>query len=87
MFIFNRNHVEPFYLAAQIYKWVALKKKMPGFEFEVQEKFKKLYGKMTEKEINKMSADEIFAVKEALARENEASDFGLRLYSEQKIKS
>lgn len=87
LFVFNKNNVEPFYLAAQIYKWVALKKKMPGFEFEVQEKFKKLYNKMTEKEINKLTADEIFAVKEALARENEAADFGLRLYSEQKIKT
>ena len=87
LFVFNRNNVEPFYLAAQIYKWVALKKKMPGFEFEVQEKFKKLYNKMTEQEINKLSTEEIFAVKEALARENEAADFGLRLYSEQKIKT
>lgn len=87
LFVFNKNNVEPFYLAAQIYKWIALKKKMPGFEFEVQEKFKKLYNKMTEKEINKLTADEIFAVKEALARENEAADFGLRLYSEQRIKT
>ena len=87
LFVFNKNNVEPFYLAAQIYKWVAHKKNMPGFEFEVQEKFKKLYNKMTEKEINKLTAEEIFAIKETLARENEAADFGLRLYSEQRIKT
>lgn len=87
VFVFNKNHIDPYFLSAQIYKWVAMRKKMGGFEFSVQEKFKKLYNKMTESEINKLSANEIFAIKEAIARESEASDFALKLHSEQKIKS
>jgi len=85
MFIFNKNKVDVYYLASQIYKWVAFRKKLPGFEFPVQEKFKKLYNRMTEKELNKLSADEIFAIKEVIARESEASDFSIKLHSEQKI--
>jgi len=85
MFIFNKNKVDVYYLASQIYKWIAFRKKLPGFEFSVQEKFKKLYNRMTEKELNKLSADEIFAIKEVIARESEASDFSIRLHSEQKI--
>lgn len=85
MFIFGKNNVDVYFLAAQVYKWIAYRKKLPGFDYEVQQKFKKLYYKMTSAELNKLSANEIFAVKEAVARETEASDFALKLHSEQKI--
>jgi len=85
MFIFNNNKVDMYYLAAQIYKWVAYRKKLAGFAFKAQEKFKKLYYGMTESKLNQLSANEIFAIKEVIARESEASDFAMKLYEEQKI--
>lgn len=84
LFIFNKNKVDMYYLAAQVYKWIAYRKKLPGFEYKVQEKFKKLYSKMTQDDLNKLSADEIFAIKEVIAREEEASDFAIKLNSEYK---
>jgi len=84
VFIFNKNKVDMYYLSAQVYKWIAFRKKLSGFDCKVRDKFKKLYLKMTENDLNKLSADEIFAIKEAIAREEEASDFAMKIHSEYK---
>lgn len=77
MFVFSAKKIDNCFLASQIYKFVAFRKKMAGFDYETQEKFKKLYKTPNEKNFSKLTAGDIFAIKEAIARDVEAANFGL----------
>lgn len=85
MFVFSTSLVDTYYLASQIYRFVAYRKKMPGFEYEVQEKFKKIYYNPSVKNFDELTAGDIFAIKEAIARDVEAVDFALKLHQENEI--
>ena len=80
MFIFSTKEIDKYFLASQIYKFVAFRNKMSGFEYESQEKFKKLYKNPSTKYYNKLTAKDIFIIKDVIARDIEASDFALKLY-------
>lgn len=84
MFVFSKKEIDKFFFAAQVYKFVAFRKKMPGFDFEEQEKFKQLYRKPNETEYAKLTAGDIFAIKEVIARETESVDFAFKLNEEEK---
>lgn len=83
MFVFSMKEIDKFFFAAQVYKFVAFRKKMPGFSFEEQEKFKKIYKKPNPADFAKLTAGDIFAIKEVIARETEATDFALKLNDEE----
>lgn len=85
MFVFSTSRVDTYYLASQIYRFVAYRKKMPGFEYEVQEKFKKIYCNPSVKNFDELTAGDIFAIKEAIARDVEAVDFAFKLHQENEI--
>ncbi|MGN0014461.1 MAG: hypothetical protein ACI37T_03485, partial [Candidatus Gastranaerophilaceae bacterium] len=85
MFIFSSSPIDTFFLASQIYRYVAFKKNMPGYEAEVQEKFKKIYKNPNYKNFSSLTAGEIFALKEAIARDVEAVDFAEKLHKEQSM--
>lgn len=82
MFVFTTKDIDNFYLASQVYRFVAFKKNLAGFEYEIQEKFKKIYKNPNVKNFNSLTAGDIFALKEAIARDVEAVDFATNLYSE-----
>lgn len=82
LFVFNSKPVDKFFLAAQIYKYAAFKENMPGFEYDVQEKFKKIYYSPSMNLINSLTAGEIFALKEAIARDVESVDFAAKIQQE-----
>lgn len=83
MFVFSKKDIDKYYLASQIYKFVAYSKNLSGFEYQEQEKFKKLYQKPNEAAFEKLTAGDIFAIKEVIARESEAADFALSLKQEE----
>ena len=85
MFIFHTKPIDKFFLASQVYRFVAFRKKMPGFEYDVQEKFKKIYKSPKASDFNMLTAGEIFALKEAIARDVESVDFAVKLNQETKI--
>jgi len=83
VFVFSKKEIDKYFLAAQIYKFIAYTKNLPGFEFTEQEKFKKLYRKPDNAAFEKLTAGDIFAIKEVIARESEAADFALSLTQEE----
>ncbi len=85
MFVFTTKDIDNFYLASQVYRFVAFKKNLAGFEYEIQEKFKKIYKNPNVKNFNSLTAGDIFALKEAIARDVEAVDFATNLYSETEL--
>ena len=82
MFVFSVKDIDEYYLASQIYKFVAFRKNMPGFEEDTQKIFKKLYKNPKKIQNSKLTAGEIFAVKEAIARDVEAADFAFKIKEE-----
>lgn len=82
MFVFTTKEIDNFYLASQVYRFVAFKKHLPGFEYEIQEKFKKIYKNPNVKNFNALTAGEIFSLKEAIARDVESVDFAAKIYEE-----
>ncbi len=85
MFIFTSKAIDNFYLASQVYRFVAFKKKLAGFEYEVQEEFKKIYKNPNVKNFNKLTAGDIFALKEAIARDVESIDFATKIFEETEL--
>ncbi|MCR5260865.1 MAG: hypothetical protein K6C94_03415 [Candidatus Gastranaerophilales bacterium] len=83
VFVFSKKDIDKFYLASQIYKFIAYSNNLPGFEYSEQEKFKKLYSKPDTAAFDRLTAGDIFAIKEVIARESEAADFALSLNQEE----
>ncbi len=82
IFVFSVKDIDEYFLASQIYKFVAFRKNMPGFEEKTQKMFKKMYKNPKKIQSPKLTAGDIFAVKEALARDVEAADFAFKLHEE-----
>lgn len=82
MFVLRDMEVDPYYMSHQFYKWFGYKMKLPGYDYKTQENFKATFKTLSNKDISKLSLDEIVAVKEAINRDNEAIDFVLNLCRE-----
>ena len=86
MFIFNTTQMDTYFLASQIYKYAAFKMNMSGFENSVRKNYKKIYYSPKASEIEKLTAGDIFAIKDAISRDVEAIDFGLSFQDENLLK-
>lgn len=82
MFVLRHGEIEKYYFLHHFYRWYSLKSDLPGFEYEVQQKFKKLFLDDSEDTITKLSMEDIISIKEAITRDNEASDFVLNYTKE-----
>jgi hypothetical protein len=77
MFLLRNGVIDKFYLLHHFYRWYSLKSNLAGFEYNVQKLFKKFLFDDSEKLIKSLSMEEIILLKEAIARDNEASEFVL----------
>ncbi len=77
MFVINTENTDPYYILHQFYKWYSLKMNLPGFDCKTQENFKKYLKNVNDKSLNKLSMEETLALTEAVARDQEATDFAL----------
>lgn len=75
MFIMRDGIIDKFYMLHHFYRWYSLRLDLPGFDFDTQRKFKASLFK--EMPITKLSMEEIYSIKEAVARDQEATDFVL----------
>lgn len=75
LFLMREGIIDKYYLLHHFYRWYSLKLDLPGFDFETQRKFKaSLFKRLP---ITKLSIEDIYSIKEAVARDQEASDFVL----------
>ncbi len=77
MFIMRNGNIEKFYLLHHFYRWYSLKSDLPGFEQDTQKKFKIFMNDEDETLYNRLSMQDILSLKEAIARDREATDFVL----------
>ena len=84
MMIFDESTIDIYTVARALYKYYGFKRKLPGYDYKSQEIFKKIYSKRkNSKDIfEKCSIKEIFACKEALARDMESINFTVELSHE-----
>lgn len=78
MFIMRNGAVDKYYMAHQFYKWYALNMRLPGFDFMSQQLFK-IYLNSDGAILSNLTLDEMTGLKEAIARDREATDFALSL--------
>lgn len=75
MFILRDGEIEPYYMLHQFYKWFALYKGLPGFDYNSQKLFKKYLNSPDTTGLENHTLEEMVGLKEAIARDNEAIDF------------
>ena len=78
MFVMRNGQIDPYYMAHQFYKWYALQMKLPGFDFMSQKIFK-IYLNSDGAIHSNITLDEMTGLKEAIARDQEATTFALDL--------
>ncbi len=78
MFIMRNGNIDPYYMAHQFYKWYALKMNLPGFDF-ISQKLFKIYLNTEEAILSNLNLDEMTGLKEAINRDQEATNFALEI--------
>lgn len=78
MFIMRNGQIDPYYMAHQFYKWYALNMGLPGFDFLSQKIFK-ISLNSDGSVFSNLNLDEMTGLKEAIARDQEATEFALDL--------
>ncbi len=78
MFVMRNGQIDPYYMAHQFYKWYALQMKLPGFDF-ISQKIFKIYLNSDGAILSNLTLDEMTGLKEAIARDQEATTFALDL--------
>lgn len=76
MFIMRNGEIDPYYMIHQFYKWYSLQMKLPGFDFLSQKIFK-IYLNSDGTILSNLNLDEMVGLKEAINRDQEATDFAL----------
>ena len=81
MFIFNIDNTEIYTIARALHKYYGYKEKLPGFDYKSQEIFKKAYNSRRKSisPLDKCTIKEMYACKEALARDLESINFTIDL--------
>lgn len=78
MFVMREGEIDPYYMAHQFYKWYSLKNNLPGYDYFSQKLFK-IYLNSDGTGMENLTLDEMTGLKEAIARDKEATGFALSL--------
>lgn len=76
-FILDEKGTEPYTILHQFYKWFSLFQGLPGFDYETQELFKKYLNTPDKINFDKLNLEQMTGLKEAIARDQEATNFTL----------
>lgn len=82
MFVLRKLPVDIYILSHQFHKWYGFMMDLPGYDYNTQEKFKKIYKTLDDSAIRQFSLAEIISIKEAVARNVESIDFVVSLAKE-----
>ena len=78
MFVLRNGNIEPYYMLHHFYRWYAQKSNLPGFDFKTQQKFKQFLIDNSDEAVKKFTMEDILSLQEAIARDQEATDFVLK---------
>lgn len=81
LFIFDVNNTEIYTIARALYKYYGYKNNLPGYDYKSQEIFKKVYNtkRHHSSPFGECSVEEMYACKEAIARDMESINFTIAL--------
>jgi len=79
MFVMREGNIDTYYFLHHFYKWYAMKYRLPGFDYKAQKLLKISLKNPNDKRLKDLNLDDMLALKEAIARDNEASDFVIKL--------
>lgn len=82
MFIMREGEIDKYYLLHHFYRWFSIKSNLPGFEYKIQKKFKQFLIDNSDETIKKFTMEDIIGLKEAIARDQEATEFVLQYTKE-----
>lgn len=82
MFILRNLPIDIYVMSHQFHKWYGFKMKLPGYDYDTQEKFKRIFKTLDDAEIKQYSLADVISVKEAVARNVESIDFVVSLARE-----
>lgn len=82
MFIMRDGEIDKYYMLHHFYRWFSIKSNLPGFEYEIQKKFKQFLVDNSDETIKKFTMEDIIGLKEAIARDQEATEFVLQYTKE-----
>ena len=82
MFVLRNGVIDKFYMLHHFYRWCSLKAGLPGFEYDTQKYFKRFLHNDSDDLVKTLSMEKILSLKEAIARDQEASAFVLQYTKE-----
>ncbi len=82
MFVMRDGEIDKYYLLHHFYRWFSIKSNLPGFEYNIQKKFKQFLMDDSDETIKKFTMEDIIGLKEAIARDQEATEFVLQYTKE-----
>lgn len=83
MMIFDVNNTEIYTIARAFYKYTGYKNNLPGYDYKSQSTFKRLYSKRHHSSpFTGCGIEDMYACKEAIARDMESINFTINLSSE-----
>ena len=82
MFILREGEIDKYYMLHHFYRWFSIKSDLPGFEYNIQKKFKQFLIDDSDETLKKFTMEDIIGLKEAIARDQEATDFVLQYTKE-----
>lgn len=77
MFILRDGDIDKYYMLHHFYRWYSIKSNLPGFEYHIQKKFKQYLLDSSDEMVNSFTMEDIISLKEAIARDQEATAFVL----------
>ena len=77
MFVMREGNIDRYYMLHHFYRWFSLKSGLPGFESCSQKKFKIFMLGQDQTLFDRLSMEDILSLKEAIARDQEATEFVL----------
>jgi hypothetical protein len=83
LFIFGEKEPPMGYMVHQIHHWLSYNNQLPGYTEEAMNNFKRIFDpSFGVEDVRKMSKEEIIALREAIARDQEALDFVQKMAQE-----
>ncbi len=76
MFILRNGVIDKYYMLHHFYRWYSLKSDLPGFDYASQKRFKAYLFDNVE-DVKTLSMESIISLQEAVARDQEATEFVL----------
>ncbi|MBQ8668341.1 hypothetical protein IJ472_01080 [bacterium] len=76
MFLLRPGVIDKYYMLHHFYRWYSLKSDLPGFDYETQKRFKSYLFENND-DVKSLSMESIISLQEAVARDQEATEYVL----------